>query len=54
MTRRTLRLRREPLAELTTDELAGVVGAATDVTCVVGQALDKVTEKFFHSYKCTR
>ena len=28
MTGRTLRLRREPLAELTSDELTGVVGAA--------------------------
>ncbi len=51
---RTLRLRSESLTELTTDELAGVVGAATETACVAGQALEKVTEKFFHSYKCTR
>lgn len=33
--RRTLSLRREPLAELATDELAAVVGAAGDAVSTV-------------------
>ena len=37
MSKRTLRLRRETLAELTTEDLAGVVGAqgASGITCPV-------------------
>lgn len=48
---RSLTLRRETLAALTPEELAAVAGAAPAVT---DTCLEKITDKFFHSYRCTR
>lgn len=46
---RSLMLKRQTVVDLTCDELLAVVGGAATDTCI-----EKITDKFFHSYRCTQ
>ena len=52
--KRTLRLRRETLAELTTDDLRDVVGGASGVTCPLADCVQDVSKAIgcVGSYNC--
>lgn len=50
---RSLRLRREALSELTTDDLQGVVGGASGLTCPVKECVgDLSLLTCYGSYNC--
>ena len=49
---RSLRLRREALSELTTDDLQGVVGGASGLTCPVGECVGDLSLVCYGSYDC--
>jgi hypothetical protein len=52
--KRTLSLKRETLAELTTDDLRDVVGGASGITCPLGDCVRDLSEALgcVGSYNC--
>ena len=44
--KRTLRLAREPIADLTTEDLTGVVGALSGLTCPVLDCIRPITDNY--------